>query len=127
MSLKKLYIGCSLTQAPKLFISHIETLKSELKNDFQILDFIGLTGKTSEEVYEHDRKCVLESDLFLAVCDYPSIGLGMEIGFAIENNKRILIAYSKNNKITRMVLGIPKTSNIFFLEYSNTREIINFL
>lgn len=126
MSKPKLYVGCSLTQAPKEFITSVENLKLELAKHFEILDFIGLTGKTSQEVYQHDRKCVLNSDLFLAICDFPSTCLGMEIGFALENNKKIVLAFHQNSKITRMLLGIP-SDQVKQLEYNNLEEITTFL
>jgi nucleoside 2-deoxyribosyltransferase len=90
------------------------------------LDFIGLTGKTSQEVYQHDRKCVLNSDLFLAICDFPSTGLGMEIGFALENNKKTVLAFNRNSKVSRMLLGIP-SGQVEQLKYENIEEIKTFL
>jgi len=122
----KLYIGCSLIFASKEFINFVSELKLELKPYFEILEFVGLNGKTSQEVYAHDRKCVLESDLFLAICDYPSTGLGMEIGFAIENQKKLIIGSKKNIKISKMLLGIP-AEKVEFLEYENIEELVEFL
>ena len=128
MSKPKLYVGCSLTQAPLEFITSVENLKLKLAESFEILDFFGLADEPdSTKIYNHDRKCVLESNLFLAICDFPSIGLGMEIGFAIENQKKIIIAYNSKSKITRMLLGIPKAQNIQFCQYQDILEIEKFL
>ncbi len=128
MSKPKLYVGCSLTQASLEFITSVENLKLKLAESFEILDFFGLTDEPdSTKIYNHDRKCVLNSDIFLAICDFPSTGLGMEIGFAIENQKNIVIAYNSKSKITRMVLGIPATSKLQFCQYQDMSEIEKFL
>lgn len=128
MSKPKLYVGCSLIHAPKEFITSVENLKLKLAKSFEILDFFGLTDELdSTKIYNHDRKCVLNSDVFLAICDFPSTGLGMEIGFAVENKKNIVIAYNSKSKITRMALGIPATSKLQFCQYQDMSEIGEFL
>ena len=127
MSKPKLYVGCSLTQAPKEFITSVENLKLKLAKNFEILDFVGLTNDPdSSKIYNHDRQCVLNSDLFLAICDFPSTGLGMEIGFALENNKKLILAFNQNSKVSRMLLGIPQ-NQVQQLEYGNLEEITTFL
>ena len=122
MSKPKLYVGCSLIHAPKEFIANIENLKLELSTNFEILDFVGLNDESSSKIYNHDRKCVLESDFFLAICDLSSIGLGIEIGIALENNKKIILAYHQSSKISKMLLGIPKIQ-AHQLKYQNLGQI----
>lgn len=120
--MKKLYIGCSLTQAPQSFKQSVENFKDKLRSKFEVLDFIGLTAGSAEDVYNYDRNQVLQCDLFVAIVDLPSTGLGMEIGFAIENNKPMLICYKAGTKISRMILGIA-SENHQFMEYANLEEI----
>ena len=123
---KKIYIGCSLTQAPEEFKEAIESLKDNLRADYEILDFIGLVNGTPQDVFVWDLKCVRTCDLFVADCTHPAIGLGMEIGIALENNKPILIVAEENAKVTRIVLGInhPKTS---LKTYKDHTEVIEFI
>ena len=83
--MKKLYVGCSLTLAPESFRQSVEELKNKLRADYEVFDFLGLVKGTAKDVYEWDiHHCVAKCDLFLAVCDYPSLGLGYEMGVAVE-------------------------------------------
>jgi hypothetical protein len=104
----KLYIGCSLTQAPSEFVADIEALKDSLREDFEVLDFIGLQGGTPTDVYHWDvKQCVGGCDLFVAVCDYPAIGLGYELATAIEHYRKPVLAVAHQDAtVTRLVLGI---------------------
>lgn len=119
---KKIYIGCSLTHATEEFKSGIELLKNKLRSDYEILDFLGLTKGTPQDVYKWDINNVRTCDLFIADCTYPSTGLGMEIGAAIENDKPTLIVAHEDAKVTRIVLGIthPKFT---FHRYNDPMEV----
>lgn len=123
---KKIYIGCALTHAPEEFKAEIEELKSELRKDYEVLDFVGLEKGTAQDVFEWDTKCVKTCDLFVADCTYPAIGLGVEIGVALENNKNLLLIAQTQAKVTRQVLGInhPKST---FKRYNNHKEVIKFI
>lgn len=123
---KKIYIGCSLTHATEEFKEAVEILKNNLRKDFEILDFIGLVKGTPQDVYEWDINNVRTCDLFVADCTYPSIGLGMEIGAAIEHNKPTLIVVQEEAKVTRMVLGIthPKFS---LKHYNDHDDVLQFI
>lgn len=123
---KKIYIGSSLTHAPEEFKTAIETLKKNLRNDYEILDFIGLVNGTPEDVYEWDLNCVKSCDLFVADCTYPAIGLGMEIGIAISYNKNTLVIAHTDAKVTRIVLGITHP-NFTLKRYSDHNEVLEFL
>ena len=123
---KKIYIGCALTHAPEEFRIAISELKDKLRQDYEILDFIGLEKGTAEDVFEWDTKCVRSCDLLVADCTHPAIGLGIEIGVAIENNKPMLLVAHKDAKIGRMILGIthPKFS---FHRYNDSLEVVTFI
>ncbi len=104
--MKKIYLACSLTQAPAGFKEEVEALRAKLKEKYETLDFVGLEKGTAQDVFDWNTKCVRDCDLVLAICTYPSIGLGIEIGLALEINKPVLSVASKDALITRMVLGM---------------------
>jgi len=106
--MRKIYIGCSLTQAPQEFRDKVEALKALLKKEYEVLDFIGLEKGTPEEVYRWDiQRCVAACDIFVAICDYPAIGLGYEMATALEKySKPTLALVSDGVSVSRLVLGI---------------------
>ncbi len=120
----KIYIGCSLTYAPEEFKESIELVKNDLRSDFEVMDFIGTVAGTSQDVYRWDiHECVEKCDAFIAICDLPSIGLGYELGTAVERLKKPTLALAhKDSKITRLVLGIEQP-NFKFERYDSTDEI----
>ena len=123
-----LYIGCSLTQAPEDFKKKVEDLKAILKQEYTVLDFIGLVAGTPKDVYEWDiNECVAKCDVFIALCDYPAIGLGYELGVAIEKlNKPTLALAHEGTKITRLIQGIelPTYQLTRYKDFSDIPEVI---
>ncbi len=120
----KIYIGCSLTHAPADFRNAVEELKKSLRPQYEVFDFLGLEKGTLQEVYQWDiKKCVAYCDLFVAICDHASLGLGYELGAAVETfDKPVLAIANKNAYVTRLVQGIdsPKFS---FTRYNDLSEI----
>jgi hypothetical protein len=132
---KKLYIGCSLTLLPPEkkaeFLEIVSKIKKELGKSFEILEFkgiadIGTANQLSpKEVYDWDiKECVLKTDCMLAICDYPSIGLGYEMATAIEKqNIPVLAVAHKDAVVGRIIRGIDHKKFHFFY-YENIEEII---
>ncbi len=106
--LPKIYLGCALTQAPEDFKAKVEDLKNSLRANYEIFDFIGLEKGTPTDVYRWDiHRCVAECDLFVAICDYPAIGLGYELGVAVERlHKPVLALAHTDTRVTRLLVGI---------------------
>ena len=103
----RIYVGCSLTQAPDTFKQDVETFKRRLKQlpDVEVFEFVGLVNGTSKDVYQTDLGNVERCNVFVAICDLPSIGLGMEIQHAGFFNKRTLCLYHEGVSVTRMLHG----------------------
>lgn len=120
----KLYIGCGLTQAPENFKTAVGGVKDILRKDFEILDFVGLTAGTNKDVYLWDiHTCVETCDAFIAIVDYPALGLGYELGVAVEKlSKPTLALAHKDALVTRLVLGINKP-NYQFIRYDSLDEV----
>ena len=123
--MRKLYIGASLTQAPKEFVEKIENLKNKLRKDYEILDFLGLKKGTPADVYKWDiQKCVAICDIFVTICDYPSIGVGYEMATALEKYSKPTLGLSmEKSKVSRLVSGIDHPMYTFKY-YKTEKDII---
>ncbi len=112
LSMKKLYVGCSLTQANEAFKESIRGLKDTLRSDYTVLDFASahIKDPTPKMVYDRDiRDCVVNCDIFLAICDLPSLGLGYEMATAIEKlDTPTLGVAHKDANVSRLILGIQQ-------------------
>ena len=132
--MKKLYIGCALTNLPAEkrdeFMQGIAKIKTELKKSFEILEFVGVddlktnTPTTPQYVYNYDiRECLMKADYFLAICDFPAIGLGYELGTAVEKMGIPVLAMAhKDSKVSRSIVGVDHPS-FCFARYDSLDEV----
>lgn len=124
-SQKKIYIWCALTHGSPEFREEIALFKDSLRTEFDILDFTWVMDGwaiSAWEIYEHDRWCVIDCDIFIAECSYPSTGLGYEIATAVEHHKKILLIAREDAVVTRMILGIPREKAVF-LRYESLEQV----
>ena len=132
----KLYVGNALTPPDYLqgealeefeaFKGDLEAMKQEdkLNEKWQVLRFLGLTAGTSSKVYLQDIGNVNACNAFLAVADYPSTGLGMELEHAVRENKPTLIAADTRTRLSRMVIGPAELfPNIDIARYEDRCEL----
>ncbi len=130
----RIYVGCGLTWAiPVLpeppefcrFKENVALLKRDLGGRYEVLDFIGLGGGRSEEecqaVYVHDiKRCVGTTEILLAICDWPAIGLGWELGTAVEAREIPTLAVARQGcNVSRLVLGATHNRRFYFREYDD--------
>jgi hypothetical protein len=122
-----LYVGCALRNAPRDFVEDVETIKRSLRDHFEVIDFVGLAPDVSDEsVYETDIACAVKADIMLALCTYPSLGLGMEIQKRIELEKETIIAFPEGAHVSKMVTGAARTrSYMRIIEYRDRNDLIN--
>jgi nucleoside 2-deoxyribosyltransferase len=118
---KRLYVGCGLTLAPQSFKDDVERLKDELRQDWKVMEFLGLVAGTAADVYQRDIiENVGKCDTFLAVVDEPSLGLGLEIGDAIRLVKPTLAVAQTKANVTRLLLGATEYfENFNFRRYED--------
>lgn len=120
-----LYVGCALTGAPEHFRNTIETFKDLLRKEVpcRVFNFLGLVKGGPTDVYRVDiHECVGSADFFVAVCDHPAIGLGYEMGTAIEKRGIPALALTHvDSKVSRLVLGIDHP-HYRFERYKNLLE-----
>jgi len=62
---------------------------------------------SAEQIYEIDNKNVLESDLLVHLCQYPSTGSGQELAFAHEALLPIVLIIHADKEASMMIRGIP--------------------
>lgn len=105
-----IYVGCGLTQAPLPFCAEVDALKEELRAHAVVYNFMGIFDGTPLTVYQRDiHECVAGCDAFIAISDFPSMGLGYELGVAVEKLcKPTLSLASVDSKISRLIIGIAQ-------------------
>ena len=125
--MKKIYVGCSLYNADSQFRNQVEELKNLLRQDLEVLEFLGTENVTPEDVVDTDLAQVRACDLFVAICDKPSIGLGIEIGQANELLKPTLL-FAKSEDVSRMVRGNhrknPNSRFLIYRDFEHIREVV---
>lgn len=128
----KLYVGCSLTEAPEKFVEDVELLKGRLRYmGHQVFDFVGLTAGTDVDVYQWDLgHCVPDCDLFVAVCDYGASGLGWELCKAVEVLQKPTLAVAhRASRVTRVITGAAALfPNFTFRQYNDlSKDVPRFI
>ncbi len=121
----KVYVGCALTHAPQEFRESVEKLKDRLKGICQVLSFKGLSDDhIPYDVYSHDiYDCVKQCDILIAICDYPSIGLGWEMATQIEHRAKPLLAVAhKDALITKLIID-PQLPGYEFRRYDDLEDV----
>ncbi|MDF1548740.1 MAG: nucleoside 2-deoxyribosyltransferase [Bacteroidales bacterium] len=71
------------------------------------LSGLGEKNLSDEFIHDRDLEWLLSSDVVVAEITTPSLGVGYEIGRAIENGKKILCLYRtvKGKRISAMIKG----------------------
>jgi nucleoside 2-deoxyribosyltransferase len=85
---------------------------------------------TEKEVHDRDIKWLLESDVVVAEVSTPSLGVGYEIGRAVEAGKPILCLYNNQAdfELSALIGGCDKLNIITYDHLSETYpEIENFI
>ena len=120
----KLYVGCALTHASEEFRQEVESVKEALRKDSEVMDFLGLVDGTAGDVYEWDiNNCVKNCNIFVAIVDYPSLGLGYEMATAIEKPHKPTLALAQtDSKVGRIIWGINQP-HYRFSRYASLSEI----
>ena len=77
-------------------------------------------------IHDRDMNWLKDSDIIVAEVTNPSLGVGYEIGRAIEYNKKILCLYREidNKKLSAMISGSNKLTSIKYTDFSNLKLLI---
>lgn len=67
---------------------------------------------TDPEIYHRDMEWLRDSDLVIAEVSVPSLGVGFEIGQAIEMKKPVLCLFNEGSesRLSAMITGCPDVS-----------------
>lgn len=121
----KIYVGCALNDAPENFKNAVADLKEQLEErGHAILHFRGQQTTDVREVYQQDiHTCVQECDIMLAICDFPSLGLGYELATMVEKHgKPVLAVAHQDTSISMLIRGIDH-SHFTFRQYADFADI----
>lgn len=79
------------------------------------------TSITDQEIHDRDVQWIEKSDLIVAEVTVPSLGVGYEIGRAVEMNKPIICLYQNQNGKTTSAM-IRGCSRLKCFEYQTIDE-----
>jgi len=122
----KIYLTNSLTYASEEYKSEMLKLRELLKQEYKVLEYLGLVNGNAGDVFRNDIECVRNCDMLLAEVSYPSTGQGFEIASALDLGKKVLAFAKQNAVVTRMILGI-NYPNFKFERYSSLEDVLNLL
>ena len=71
-----IYVGCALSQASEVFKDRVAEFKRSLSENHEVLEFVLAKDVSDEFVFLNDAGCVERCDIFLAITDLASQGLG---------------------------------------------------
>lgn len=120
-----IYGGTQKIETYKMLIEELEKYGEVL--DKQIAD----PNTIANEVYQKDEDIfndleekLIIADVLIAEVSIPSLGVGYELGFADNHNKKIIAIYDKNYtpKVTTMIRG---NKRITLIPYQRIEEITN--
>ena len=82
--------------------------------------------KDDASIHNKDMEFLMACDLVVAEVTNPSLGVGYEIGRAIENNKKVICIYReiKNKKISAMILGSKDISSFEYQDLESLKKIL---
>ena len=116
----------------KLYLKIIEYLKNfgEVLTEHIGEDSISSFGESSMsdlDIHNRDMDWLIKSDIIIAEVTNPSLGVGYEIGRAIEYGKKIICLYREvdDNRLSAMIAGSDKVININYSDLNDLKPLIN--
>lgn len=110
-------------------VKHLQTygeVLTEHVSDKDLTTF-GETKFSEEYIHDRDLAWMEEADVIVAEVTTPSLGVGYEIGIAVENNKKVLCLYRPQigRRLSAMVAGCSKLTNLKYETLEEAKEIID--
>lgn len=105
-------------------LQHYVVLTEHLANGS--LKDVGETNLTDYQIHERDLRLVKEADIIIAEVSNPSLGVGYELGRAVEMHKKVLCLYRQNNdkRLSAMING---SEGITARQYETVEEAIDII
>lgn len=100
----------------KLIQHHGEVLTEHLGDDAEIQSKDRILS--DQKIHDRDLQWIVESDLLVAEVTIPSLGVGYEIGRAVEMGKPILCLFNTESKhtLSAMIAGIEGMKVLYYKE-----------
>jgi len=78
-------------------------------------------------IHDRDMDWLIEANIIIAEVTNPSLGVGYEIGRAIQYNKKIMCLYREleNTKLSAMISGSDKVINIKYNDLEDLKLLID--
>lgn len=129
MTYKKplIYLGCALTNAPKTFLKDIDYLRHKIQPHGEVLHYLGLHHPNVGDAFQYDVNCVRRCDVFIGNATFPSLGLGLETGVALENHKPIITLADDRLAAERLLIWGYWDPLHFKLRYKTIEEAADFV
>jgi nucleoside 2-deoxyribosyltransferase len=91
------------------------------------LGSLGENDRKEEMVHDRDMEWIEQSDIIVAEVSTPSLGVGYEIGRAVEHGKKILCMYrdQPGKMLSAMIAGSPGVTNAGYRTMDDARKIMD--
>ena len=113
----------------KIYIAHSKgtdyqnELYAPIRNDEALNEHEVILPHEFSNTSSNTRNFYKDIDLFIAECSYPATGLGIELGWAFDDNTPIYCLHKKGTEVSRSIYAI--TQNI--LEYKDIDEMLEII
>ena len=110
----------------KIYIAHSKVtdyqneLYAPIRNDEALNEHEVILPHEFSNTSSNTRNFYKDIDLFIAECSYPATGLGIELGWAFDDDAPIYCIHKKGNKVSGSIYAI--TQNVF--EYKDINEML---
>ena len=111
----RVYIGHSKK------IDYIKELYEPLRKDIFFNNHELILPHEKDEISSNSREFYKTIDVFIAECSDTATGLGIELGWAFDDNKNIYCIYKKGKEISGSLKSV--TNN--FYEYNDLNEMLS--
>jgi nucleoside 2-deoxyribosyltransferase len=90
------------------------------------INILGEKDNKDNFIYERDMEWLIKADVIVAEVTTPSLGVGYEIGRAIQFNKKVICLYrdNQNKRLSAMLSGNKKLKIIFYEDVEGLKEKI---
>lgn len=113
----------------KIYIAHsknmnyIDELYKPVRNDEFLRNYEIILPHEDSKVSKNSREFYKTIDIFIAECSEPATGLGIELGWAYDDGKKIYCIHKEGTKINNSIRVV--TNNIY--EYKDSTDMINII
>lgn len=91
------------------------------------LSYLGDDDATDRYIHDRDMKWLLTADVLIAEVTTVSMGVGYEIGRAIENSKKVLCLFrpGSGRNLSAMITGSPELELVYYSSPDEAKQAIN--